>query len=76
VSIFDNYEQELLTQYQTIKQTDREAFTVRWKAERQAEIDAGLRDANGEWIGPDLVEEDELEEDEDEDSDSEEESDL
>jgi hypothetical protein len=73
MSIFDTYEQELLTKYQAIKQTDREAFTVRWKAERQAEIDAGLRDANGEWIGPDLVEENEEEEDEE---DEEEEDDL
>ena len=75
MSIFDSYEQELLTKHNATKDADREADAVRWKAERQVEIDAGLRDAEGEWIGPE-IEEDELEEDEDEDSDSEEENDL
>ena len=73
MSIFDSYEQELLTKYNLTKQADREADAVRHKAERQAEIDAGLRDAEGEWIGPDLVE-DEEEDEEDEEDDEEDET--
>jgi hypothetical protein len=73
VSIFDSYEQELLAKHQAIKETDREADAVRWKAERQAEIDAGLRDAEGEWIGPDLVEDEEPEDEEEDDEEDDEE---
>ena len=75
MSIWDDYEQELLTKANATKDADREAETARWVKQRQADIAAGLYNTEGEYLGPE-IEEDELEEDEDEDSDSEEESDL
>jgi len=78
MSIFDDYEQELLTKANATKDAEREAENRLWVKQRQADIAAGLYNAEGEYLGPEIEEdeEEEDEEDEDEDSDSEEESDL
>lgn len=75
MSIFDDYNQELLAKYAATKDAEREADTARVLKRRQEEIEAGLRDLAGEWIGPDPAEQDDESEDESEE-DTEDEDDL
>lgn len=66
MSIFDDYEHELLAKAAATTDAEREADTARLLKQRQVDIAAGLRDAEGEWIGPDPAEQDDESEDESE----------
>jgi len=75
--LFKAYEIELIEKEKQERPADEARRMARWKAERQAEIDAGLRDADGEWIGPDPADqEDEGEIDYEFEEDEEQEDDL
>ena len=65
MSIWDDYEQELLTKANATKDAEREAEKRRWVKQRQADIAAGLYNAEGEYLGPDLVEDEDPEDEED-----------